>query len=126
MVDMSRELEVALRGMLAKRKEHYFGLGRSMPAALFPSPTEGRRTSEGIQDAMEVALRRAGLPDHFTPHCLRHTFASQLLQNGENLDYVKRMLGHASISMTADLYGHWLPVTNTSAVDRLDGMGSES
>ena len=45
----------------------------------------------------------------FRMHDLRHTFASQLLQGGASLAYVRDQLGHSSISVTADLYGHLQP-----------------
>jgi hypothetical protein len=51
---------------------------------------------------------------------LRHTFASLLLQQGESAVYVQRQLGHASIKLTIDTYGKWLPMGNKAAVDRLD------
>jgi hypothetical protein len=60
------------------------------------------------------------LPRHFSPHSLRHTFASLLLQQGESPAYVQRQLGHASIQLTVDTYGKWLPLGNVAAVDRLD------
>ena len=53
-------------------------------------------------------------------HDLRHIFASILLQNGESPVYVKDQLGHSSIAITVDLYGHLIPGGNTQAVDRLD------
>jgi integrase len=65
-------------------------------------------------------LKRAELPPHFSPHCLRHTFATLLLQQGESPVYVQRQLGHASIKLTVDTYGKWLPMGNKAAVDRLD------
>jgi len=45
-------------------------------------------------------------------HDLRHSFASQLIQNGESLAYVKDQLGHASISTTVDIHGHLVPGSN--------------
>ena len=60
------------------------------------------------------------LPLHFTPHCLRHTFASLLLQLGEGPSYVECQLAHASIQPTVDTYARWLPMGNKAAVDRLD------
>ena len=53
-------------------------------------------------------------------HDLRHTFASLLLQNGESPVYVKEQMGHSSIQITVDLYGHLIPGGNKQAVDRLD------
>jgi hypothetical protein len=70
-----------------------------------------------------AGLKAAGLP-HFSPHDLRHTFASLLLQQGESPAYVQRQLGHASIKLTVDTYGKWLPMGKKSAVDALDDAGS--
>ena len=74
-----------------------------------------------VEDAFKRVLKAAGLPPHFSPHSLRHSFASLLLQQGESPVYVQRQLGHASITLTVDLYGRWLPMGNKAAVDRLDG-----
>jgi hypothetical protein len=52
-------------------------------------------------------------------HDLRHTFASLLIQAGESLAYVRDQLGHSSIKITVDLYGHLVPGANRGAVDRL-------
>ena len=53
-------------------------------------------------------------------HTVRHTFASRLIVNGENLKYIAEQLGHASIKITVDIYGHLIPGGNRQAVDRLD------
>jgi len=53
-------------------------------------------------------------------HDLRHTFASLLLQQGESVVYVKEQLGHGSVQITVDTYGHLIPGANRAAVDRLD------
>ena len=85
---------------------------------------EGSFTSDDFYAALDILprLREQGIPLlHFSPHCLRHTYASLMLQQGESLTYVQRQLGHASINFTADTYGKWLPPENKAAVDRLDG-----
>ena len=56
----------------------------------------------------------------------RHTFASQLIQNGESLKYVSAQMGHSSITITLDTYSHLLPNGEKGAVDRLDNMWSQS
>ncbi len=43
-----------------------------------------------------------------------------MLQQGESVAYIQRQLGHASIQLTVDTYGKWLPLGNKAAVDRLD------
>jgi integrase len=58
-------------------------------------------------------------------HDLRHSFASLLLQNGESLTYVKEQMGHSSINVTVDIYGHLVPGGNRAAVDKLDVQVSE-
>jgi len=56
-------------------------------------------------------------------HDLRHTFASLLIQNGESLAYVKDQLGHSSIRLTVDVYGHLVPGANRQAVNKLPSLG---
>ncbi|WP_432799646.1 tyrosine-type recombinase/integrase [Poriferisphaera sp. WC338] len=56
----------------------------------------------------------------FRFHDIRHTFASQLLENGEPINYVKDQMGHASITTTVDTYGHSIRKTNPEAVNKLD------
>jgi integrase len=53
-------------------------------------------------------------------HDLRHSFASLLLQQSESLTYVKEQMGHSSINVTVDIYGHLVPGGNRQAVDKLD------
>jgi integrase len=64
------------------------------------------------------ALRRAGLP-RIRFHDLRHCFASLLISQNENVKYIQAMLGHASITMTLDIYGHLMKNQNQEAVSRL-------
>ena len=55
-------------------------------------------------------------------HSLRHSYASLLLRNNENLKYVSAQLGHASIQITCDIYGHVYQATSTEAMGRLDDL----
>lgn len=56
------------------------------------------------------ALKAAGISAHFTPHCLRRTYASLSLQAGASLVYVQRQLGHQDIRLTVNLYGRGLRI----------------
>jgi integrase/recombinase XerC len=73
-----------------------------MPAsdALFKGE-RGKRLNQGIaQKAMRDLRTTLGLPETATPHALRHSFATHLLQNGANLREIQELLGHASLSTT--------------------------
>ena len=55
-------------------------------------------------------------------HDIRHSFASILLMNGESPAYVRDQLGHSSIKLTVDVYGHWIPGSNLQAVNKLPSL----
>jgi integrase len=68
-------------------------------------------------------LEKAGLR-RIRFHDLRHTYASLLLAEKESPAYVQQQLGHASIQLTVDTYGHLVPGSNRSAVDKLDDVST--
>jgi integrase len=73
-----------------------------------------------VRKAFNAILEKAELHRR-GPHQMRHTFASLLLQAGEQITYVSRQLGHKDSSITLRVYARWLPDTTTSkGVDRLD------
>src|SRR5260370_34794698 len=86
---------------------------------MFPSLEGTPLDRANVEKAFKRALKKAGPPLHFTPHSLRHSFASLLLQQGESPAYVQRQLGHASIKLTVDTYGKWLPLGNLAEADKL-------
>src|SRR5205807_8191457 len=64
-------------------------------------------------------LESAGLRK-FRFHDLRHTFGSLLIQDGASLAYVRDQMGHSSVQVTVDTYGHLIPGADIAWVDRLD------
>ena len=61
-----------------------------------------------VQGAMRRACLAAGLRVR-SPHDLRHTYSTILLMAHISPAYVQKQLGHHFISMTVDIYGHWIP-----------------
>ncbi len=73
----------------------------SPQSPLFVGERGGRRLNAGVaQKTLRDFRRLAGLPEHATPHALRHSFATHLLTNGADLRSIQELLGHVSLSTT--------------------------
>jgi integrase/recombinase XerD len=73
--------------------------------ALFVNRRGTRLTDRYIEMLVKTHAKRAGIKKKVTPHTLRHTFATHLLQNEANIMVIKDLLGHASLS-TTQIYTH--------------------
>jgi integrase len=89
-------------------------LKRGLPGEadlLFADPKEKRHwpySQRKIQALLRRVCTGAGLRVR-NPHDLRHTYATIMLMAHQSPAYVQRQLGHSSISITVDTYGHWIP-----------------
>jgi integrase len=112
-----------LPGYMVGRLQAYGGRARlSGDLQLAEHPFHGLHQN-AVRRAMAQACRAAKLRTRH-PHDLRHTYASLLLMSGVSPAYVQRQLGHSTISMTVDIYGHWIPGVGREHVEDVFGRGT--
>lgn len=100
---------IALFGQTASAAvTEYMAKERVVPAvgfALFTNSLGGRLTTRTVQNVVKRWSLSVGLPPNTTPHTLRHSFATHLLDNGADLKSVQQLLGHESLA-TTQIYTH--------------------
>ncbi|MFC1905182.1 tyrosine-type recombinase/integrase [Chloroflexota bacterium] len=97
---------VPLLSATAKALQNYIAEYPSDSPYLFPGKTKtGYASIHNVEKTFKRACKRAGIKP-FTPHQLRHAFATEMLKAGAKLEIVSRILGHAGVGVTADVYRH--------------------
>ena len=107
MVPLLPEIKSKLYKWVSKKNE----LCNSETDALFINKNGKRLTARYVQKFIEKIRNELNFDKTFTPHSLRHSFASHLLMNGVDLRTLQLMLGHSSLSTTQ----HYLKITNNFA-----------
>jgi integrase/recombinase XerC len=98
-VPVGGEAVAALRRYLARRNE-LNDRGQRDAQALFLNYRGGRLSARSVRRRVREAQLRAGMAPRVSPHGLRHSFATHLLDGGADLRAIQEMLGHANLSTT--------------------------
>ena len=107
----NKERVVPLGRAAVQALQHYLDAGRPKlvtsrsPAAVFLSKRGTPFAAVTLWLRIKNRVRRAGIARNITPHMLRHSFATHLLEHGADLRVIQELLGHASIS-TTEVYTH--------------------
>ena len=124
-VDMSQQLTDVLYNLMTQRQAEAVLQGMSEASTwVFCSTTGGLLDKDNLRKRVFYHCLNKSDMRRVRMHDLRHTYASLLIQQRESLAYIKDQLGHHSIQMTVDIYGHLIPGGNKAAVDRLDDAPS--
>lgn len=83
----------------------YLKLNQKGKDYLFLNKNGERLSSRYVREVIDRAVLRCGVDYHISPHMLRHTFATDMLNNGADLMTVKELLGHSSVNTTG-IYTH--------------------
>lgn len=97
--------EVAMGAVETYLRDVRASVASPRETVLFLSPRGGPLTRQGYWKLLVKYARGAGIMKKISPHKLRHSFATHLLQNGADLRAVQAMLGHADIA-TTEIYTH--------------------
>ncbi len=91
---------------------------------LFEGQGGGQYSATSIANILRKALKKAQIEKNATPHTLRHSFATHLLEQGINLRYIQELLGHSSIK-TTEIYTHVSSKQLSKIKNPLDNLNTE-
>jgi len=95
-----RDRYTVLPQYLLRSLREYWRLARPKGPCLFPGRFSGSLHPSSVQSVIREAREEAGIRKPVTPHTFRHSFATQLVQDGVNMAIIQVMLGHASLQTT--------------------------
>ncbi len=99
LVPVGRPAVAALDAYLVRGRPDLARRGRGTPA-IFLNARGGRLSRQSAWQVLQDAAERAGITSGVSPHMLRHSFATHLLEGGADVRVVQELLGHASVTTT--------------------------
>jgi integrase len=118
-VDMTPHLAETLKVLHVVQKKRALKNGRAVSEWVFADEKGEMLRRETFRRALNKCFENAGMR-RVTIHGLRHSYTTIRLLRGHNVGDVSYQLGHSSISITYDVYGHWIPGKFKNEVDELD------
>lgn len=106
----SKERYVLYGSVLEKKlnlylQNGYQELNKNKSDFIFLNKNGNPLTTRGVETILDQVLKESGLNYHISPHVLRHTFATDMLNNGADLKIVQELLGHENLA-TTQIYTH--------------------
>ena len=106
----SKERYVLYGSVLEKKlalylENGYQKLNKNKVDFIFLNKNGNPLTTRGVETILDQVLKKSGLNYHISPHVLRHTFATDMLNNGADLKIVQELLGHENLA-TTQIYTH--------------------
>jgi integrase len=118
-VDMTPLLVDVLKKLKTDQKRWALKNRHPVPEFVFARKNGDHQIHQNFRHALAMCLERAKMR-HIRVHDLRHSYATIRLLRGHNIGDVSYQMGHSSLSITCDIYGHWIPGRFKSEVDELD------
>jgi integrase len=119
-VDLGHDLQIALHRVIAERPKDALKHGWGKSPWLFLTASGGVLRRQTVRDEFTRIMKRCGLDKTgLTVHGMRHTFTTLHVEAGADPKWLQAQLGHASISLTLDLYAKHAQLTAPGAADAL-------
>ncbi|OJV38664.1 MAG: hypothetical protein BGO33_09075 [Bacteroidia bacterium 43-41] len=109
---------VMLSPLLLESLKHYYQIYHP-EEYLIEGQGGGVYSEKSVQNIVKNAASKAGITKKVTPHTLRHSFATHLLENGTDIRYIQELLGHRSVN-TTEIYTHITDIAQSKIKSPLD------
>lgn len=116
----NKDRNVLLSDKLIRILRNYYKIYRPTEY-LFEGQNGGKYSASSVQSIMRTALKKNNIKKHATPHTLRHSFASHLLESGTDIRIIQEILGHNDIR-TTQIYTHISSVNIKSVKSPFDSF----